>query len=298
MALRASGWSVCSVFLIIMKVFQASSDVFFLGGVNLIDAHAHLSASRINSVVDEIVKHLSALGLKHVVLGGVDPDDWMRQLDLSQRYPGFLTTAAGIHPWTVRDAEDDALASMISQLRALAPRFDLIGEVGFDFFKDNSPEQKLKQLHWCELQLELALQTGKPVVLHVVRGHDQMLKSLKKFKGLRGIIHAFSGSHELAREYTNQGFVLSIGRRFFNSQKTSNVAWLKDLPFVLESDAPDYKSQEKDPNKIAQAWMKDLTASAKALSDALGVSPEDVWLQVEISLKKLLALTKDLVLKA
>jgi TatD DNase family protein len=267
-------------------------------GLNLIDAHAHLSASWINSVVDEIVRYLGTNGLKHMVLGGIDPEDWMRQLDLSRKYPGFLTTAAGIHPWTVRDAEEDALASMLSQLRALAPRFDLIGEVGFDFFKDNSKEQKLKQLDWCERQLELALQTGKPVVLHVVRGHGQMLRTLKNFKGLKGMIHAFGGSYELAREYTNQGFILSIGRRFFNSQKTSNVAWLKDLPFAVESDAPDYKSQEKDPNKIAQAWMRDLAASAKAISDALGVSPEYVWSQAELSLKNLIPMTKDLILKA
>ena len=254
----------------------------------MIDAHAHLSAAKISGCVDQLIGHLRAMGIKHVVLGGFDPADWQRQRRLSQIHPGLITTAAGMHPWVVRDNEQNVLHEMFEQLRVLSPEFDLIGEVGFDFFKDNSTDQKLKQLYWCERQLELAMHLRKPVVLHVVRGHDRMLKLLDRFEGLRGIIHAFTGGHELARDYVRRGFVLSLGHRFFNREKARDVAWLKDLPYVLESDAPNYKDQELDPHSIALAWILDLKTSARALSNALGINTDQVWSQAELNLQRLL----------
>lgn len=258
----------------------------------MIDAHAHLSADSITCVVGEVIRHLLDKGLKHVALGGVDPPDWQRQLDLAQNYKGFLTTAAGIHPWVVRDFEKDTLDGMFVELQQLAPRFDLIGEVGFDFFQDHSPAQKMKQLYWVERQLELALRLNKPVVLHVVRGHDQMLKLLGKFDGLKGLTHAFSGGQELAREYNRRGFVLSLGRGFFSRKKKTELAWLKDVPFVLESDAPSYKSTESDPQKIAQAWIANLEQSAKDAGEALGISNNQVWSRTEQHFTQLLSISR------
>lgn len=265
----------------------------FVLEIRLIDAHAHLSADSLTCVVSEVIAHLLDQGLKHVALGGVDPPDWQRQLDLAQNYKGFLTTAAGIHPWVVRDFEKDTLDAMFLELQKLAPRFDLMGEVGFDFFQDNSPTQKMKQLYWVERQLELALRLNKPVVLHVVRGHDQMLKLLEKFDGLKGLTHAFSGGQELAREYNRRGFVLSLGRGFFTRKKKTELAWLKDVPFVLESDAPSYKSKETDPQKIAQAWIANLEESAKDASEALGISEHEIWSITEQHFAKLLSISRN-----
>jgi TatD DNase family protein len=258
----------------------------------LIDAHAHLSAGSISGVVHEVIGHLRASGLQHIVLGGVDPADWRRQLELGRRYREFLTTAAGIHPWVVRDADEGVLATMFEDLSKMATQFDLIGEVGFDFYKDNSHAQKLKQRHWCERQLDLCSSLGKPVVLHVVRGHDQMLEALNNFDGIRGILHAFNGSDELARQYVRRGFILSLGQRFFRQKKASELAWLRGIPFVLESDAPHYNSEEKDPHTIARAWMAELEESAKSLSEALAMSELDVWSKAEHHLNGLLTITK------
>ncbi len=258
----------------------------------MIDAHAHLSAGSISGVVHEVIGHLRASGLQHIVLGGVDPADWRRQLELGRRYREFLTTAAGIHPWVVRDADEGVLATMFEDLSKMATQFDLIGEVGFDFYKDNSHAQKLKQRHWCERQLDLCSSLGKPVVLHVVRGHDQMLEALNNFDGIRGILHAFNGSDELARQYVRRGFILSLGQRFFRQKKASELAWLRGIPFVLESDAPHYNSEEKDPHTIARAWMAELEESAKSLSEALAMSELDVWSKAEHHLNGLLTITK------
>lgn len=243
----------------------------------MIDAHAHLSASSMAPLVDDVVTQLRVMGIRHIVLGGIDPADWWRQLDLAHRYPGFLTTSAGIHPWVVRDCENGDLESMFHHLKERAADFDLMGEVGFDFHEDNSLSQKTKQMHWCERQLDLASSLLKPVVLHVVRGHDQTLTLLRGRKTLFGILHAFSGSPELAEQYSRLGFIISIGRRFFSSKYGKDLRWLKELPFVIESDGPLKTWPQSNPKIIAERWIQELRSSAQKLADGFGMSPDAVW---------------------
>jgi TatD DNase family protein len=259
--------------------------------MTLIDAHAHLSASSIGPVVDEVVSQLRVAGIRHVVLGGVDPADWGRQLDLAGRYPGFLTTSAGIHPWVVRDCEPAHLELMFLQLREQVAKFDLVGEVGFDFQKDHSASQKAKQIYWCEQQLELASSQCKPVVLHVVKGHDQMLPLLRGSRKLFGIVHAFTGSQELAEQYARLGFVISVGGRFFSSRHGKACAWLKEMPFVLETDGPWTAWPQHNSKLIAERWVFELRSTAKQLANAFGTSQEQVFEMSERNLTKILRKT-------
>ena len=255
--------------------------------MTLIDAHAHLSASSLAPVVDEVVSQLRVAGVRHVVLGGFDPADWGRQLDLAARYGGFLTTSAGIHPWVVRDCEPDHLERMFLQLEEHVAKFDMVGEVGFDFHKDQSVSQKVKQIHWCELQLELARSHLKPVVLHVVKGHDQMLHLLRNHGNLFGIVHAFTGGQELAEQYSRLGLMISIGGRFFNSRHGKACAWLKDMPFVIETDAPLKAWPQHNSKLITERWVVELRSTAKQLADVFGASQEQVFEMCERNLAKI-----------
>jgi TatD DNase family protein len=259
----------------------------------LIDAHAHLSAASLAPVVHEVVSQLRAEGVGHVVLGGVDPADWGRQLELADRYPGFLTTSAGIHPWIVRDCEHDHLEHMFHELKDRASKFDLIGEVGFDFHKDNSESQKAKQIHWCKQQLELATSLLKPVVLHVVRGHDQMLHLLRGHDKLCGMVHAFSGSKELAEQYVKCGFVISVGGSFFRSKHGRDLLWLRELPFVIETDAPQKSWAKTDGARIAGRWIDELKTSTQRVADGFGVSYNDVVERCDKNLAKILQRARD-----
>lgn len=259
--------------------------------MTLIDAHAHLSASSIGPVVDEVVSQLRVAGIRHVVLGGVDPADWGRQLDLAGRYPGFLTTSAGIHPWVVRDCEPAHLELIFIQLKEQVAKFDLVGEVGFDFQKDHSASQKAKQIYWCEQQLELASSQCKPVVLHVVKGHDQMLPLLRGSRKLFGIVHAFTGSQELAEQYARLGFVISVGGRFFSSRHGKTFPWLKELPFVIETDAPLKAWPETNSKLVAERWIHELGSSAQRMADCFGFSQDQVFEMCERNLTKILRKT-------
>ncbi len=254
----------------------------------MIDAHAHLSAASLAPIVDDLVTQLRVAGVRHIGLGGVDPADWGRQLELAGRYADFLTTSAGIHPWVVRDYEPDHLERMFLQLREHVAKFDMVGEVGFDFHKDHSAHQKAKQMHWCEKQLELASSLLKPVVLHVVKGHDQMLQLLRNHGTLFGIVHAFAGSQELAEHYSKLGFMISVGGRFFSSRHGKACAWLKDMPFVMETDAPLKAWPQHNSELIAEKWVTELRSSAQQLADIFGTSQERVFEMSERNLHKIM----------
>ena len=235
--------------------------------------------------MDDLVAGLRSGGVRHVILGGYDPLDWRRQETINSQYPGFVTTCAGIHPWVVRDSDVNLLKKMFDDLQNCAHRFDMVGEVGFDFYHDNSGSQKDKQMTWCSKQLGLANALGKPVVLHVVRGHDLMLQALNNYPKVSGLVHSFNGSSELAKEYVKRGFTISVGSKFFIKKRPQDLQWLKGLPVVVESDAPHQGSSYNEPEKISRLWLNVLQDSYRALSDLLEISHEELQRVVAERLK-------------
>jgi TatD DNase family protein len=242
----------------------------------MIDAHAHLSDLRLFGGVDKLVPELQKAGLMHMVLGGVDPDDWARQLQLVAQLPQFVTTVAGIHPWTVRDQSTDVLEEMFEKLTLIAPRVTAIGETGVDFFEMKDPVQRMKQPEWCERHLELATTLNKPVVLHVVKGHDVVLGLLKRYRGKPGIVHGWRGSEQDGRKYIDRAFVLSIGPRSIQRLKPSDLAWLPLENFVLESDGPDFPKLNQAPIH-GREWVSAMRQVASFLAKSLKISIDEVW---------------------
>lgn len=259
----------------------------------MIDAHAHLSSELTTGMVDHLIAQLRLGGVRHVMLGGYDSPDWRRQESLKTKYPDFVTTCAGIHPWVVRDSEETHLKKMFENLQGCAQNFDMIGEVGFDFYNDNSVTQKLKQMTWCSEQLSLANALGKPVVLHVVRGHDLMLQALNKYPRVSGLVHAFSGSRELAQEYVRRGFILSIAAKFFTRKKSEDLHWLKGLAVVVESDAPHRGLSDGKPASISSLWLNALKDAYRALSEVLEISHEELESLMKERLKNLSSIERN-----
>ncbi|MEI6399652.1 MAG: TatD family hydrolase [Pseudomonadota bacterium] len=243
----------------------------------MIDAHCHLSDPRLESMAAEVVSGLRAAGMRRVILGGVNPDEWRVQESLSKNYPDFVVPVMGIHPWTVRDTEDTELEPMFRLLEEKSGNLSILGEMGLDFHRDNSPAQKAKQTKWCERQLRLAAALNKPVVLHVVRGHNIMLTLLRDIKGLRGLIHGFTGSSQIAKQYIDLGFVLSLGARTFQHKKQTDFSWLGQGDFVLESDAPDYKKPPASATNVVSEWIETLTEASRFLASLWNIPEAEVW---------------------
>lgn len=253
----------------------------------MIDAHAHLSDPRLANNVDLLIEDLKHRGLKHVVLGGVDPSDWQRQLSIATRDPHFVTTVAGIHPWTVRDQPLDVLEGMLDELEDIAPLVTAIGELGVDFSDMKDPVQRMKQPEWCERQLDLAYRYQKPVVLHVVKGHDVVLGLLKHYRGRPGIVHSWRGSEQDGRKYIDRAFVLSIGPRSIHKLKPGDLAWIPSENFVLETDSPDLALHGHEPLS-AKEWVAAMRQMATFMSKALKIPVDEVWTLNQNNLERML----------
>ena len=243
----------------------------------MIDCHGHLSDPRLTLLVDEVISSLRAQGLTRVVSGGVRPDEWEAQEALVVRYPNFVTPAFGIHPWTVRAESDESLEAMMAALRGKIDQSPLLGEVGVDFYQDTTVEGRKRQIYWCERQLELAAEKAKPVVLHVVRGHDVVLGLLKKYPAVKGMVHGFTGSKEIVRQYIEKGFLISLGARSFWGSAPDFLREIGRHNFLLESDAPDFKTEPRHASDVAARWIKELRDGADFLAKTWSVTSDEVW---------------------
>lgn len=242
----------------------------------MIDAHAHLSDLRLAPNVESLISDLRGSGMRHIVLGGIDPADWERQTSIAKHSPDFVTTVAGIHPWTVRDQTAAMLEDMLVQLEEIAPHVSAIGELGVDFSEMKDPIQRMKQPEWCERQLDLAFRHQKPIVLHVVKGHDVVLGLLKHYRGRPGIVHSWRGSEQDGRKYIDRAFVLSIGPRSIQRLKPSDLAWIPQENFVLETDGPDWPAHGSQPVK-AKEWISTMRQVAGFMAKAQKISVDEVW---------------------
>jgi TatD DNase family protein len=154
--------------------------------------------------------------------------------------------ALGIHPLYTPQAEDKDLATLDTHLHAHRddPRLVAVGEVGLDGFvpEINTPEAFAKQTHFFEAQLQIAQRHQLPVILHVRRSADGLLKGLRQFPVSGGIAHAFNGSLQQAKMFIEMGFKLGFGGAMTYDRATKLRALATELPLsalVLETDAPD-----------------------------------------------------------
>ncbi len=215
-----------------------------------IDAHAHW-AQAFPQGADEaaLAKQLAGLraqGMSVSIQAGVDEADWKRQLELAARDPDWFRPVLGLHPWWVKEHSESDCSTALDELERVLElhqaRVAGVGELGLDFSRTGKSSKAL-QLAVFERQLELASRFAKPLVLHLVHAHERSLEILTRHaagRPLKGIVHAFSGSIETARQYLALGLKLSVGPglsepgRFLSLKKA--LPQLRPEDWVLESD--------------------------------------------------------------
>ncbi|WP_454689773.1 TatD family hydrolase [Achromobacter aloeverae] len=217
----------------------------------LIDTHCHLDAAEFDPDRDRVVADAQAAGVRGIVIPAIGRANFETVRDLAHATPGGVY-ALGIHPLYVERAWDDDLAALRSAVEQAMddPRFVAIGEIGLDFFVREiaSGPAREKQERYYAAQLDLAAEFGLPVLLHVRRSQDIILKYLRRHKGLSGIAHAFNGSAQQARGFADLGFALGIGGAMTFERALQIRRHAKDMGLehlVLETDAPD----------IPPAWL-------------------------------------------
>ena len=209
-----------------------------------IDTHCHLDAPEFAYDVDVVRARAAREGVRLCVIPAVEVPAFEGARQLAHRTGDAY--ALGIHPLYVARAADDALQALDDALAAHAgdPHLVAVGEIGLDYFVPELVQGALreKQDAFYRAQLKLARQHGLPVILHVRRSVDQILKGLREIEVPGGIAHAFNGSRQQADMLGAMGFKLGFGGAATYERATRLRALAAELPIglvVMETDAPD-----------------------------------------------------------
>lgn len=218
-----------------------------------LDTHCHLDASEFDIDRESVIDRAVATGVAGVLIPAVQAKDFdaVKQLahHAAHQLPATCYTL-GIHPMYTPQAkeQDIALLKEAIQVALDDPRFVGVGEIGLDYFVPELDEKT--QAYYFEEQLNLAEEFNLPVILHVRRSQDAILKALRRKKIIGGIAHAFNGSFQQAENFIKLNFVMGFGGAMTHSRALQIRRLAKELPvesIVLETDAPD----------IPPVWLSD-----------------------------------------
>jgi TatD DNase family protein len=232
-----------------------------------IDSHCHLDFPVFDSSRQQLIEAARAAGVSQFVIPATRLSSLPHIQKLANQYQGYY--AVGLHPyWIEQHAEDiELLKPYLDDERCVA-----VGESGLDVTRPNID----KQLKLLEAHMELALESNKPIILHCRKMDQVLLKILKKkpFKHrVKGVIHGFSGSYQLAVSYIELGFLIGVGGTitYPRAKKTRNTVTKIPLEsIVLETDSPDMpvygaQGQPNTPLKIIDIFnsLADLRPESK-----------------------------------
>ncbi len=237
----------------------------------LIDTHLHLDAAEFDADRQQVLAECRAAGVGGFVVPAVDRDSFVRVAALADRNPEVYP-AYGVHPLFVSAAVEDDLVLLEGRLQD--GRCVAVGEIGLDYFVPDADHTR--QLQFFIAQLRLAQKFDLPVILHLRRAQDEVLKQLRRSRVRGGIAHAFNGSRQQAEAFIDLGFKLGFGgaMTFAGSQRIRRLA--TELPLdaiVLETDAPD----------MAPAWGQgrrnepaNIVRYAQVLADLRAMSVDEI----------------------
>ncbi len=209
-----------------------------------VDTHCHLDAPEFAHDVAEVVARARTAGVRQLVLPAVRVADAARVRELAHRFGAVY--ALGIHPLAVPASADEDLQALADLLRQHRddPRLVAVGEIGLDHFVPGQDRER--QYRFYTAQLALARAFDLPVLLHVRRSADHLLKGLRACPVRGGMAHAFNGSAQQAQAFVQRGFALGFGGTLTFERSLQIRRLAQDLPdhaLVLETDAPDIPPQ-------------------------------------------------------
>ncbi|QWE03502.1 TatD family hydrolase [Polynucleobacter sp. JS-JIR-II-b4] len=217
-----------------------------------IDTHCHLDAPEFEGSLDAVIQRASDKYVKAILLPAVKAADCASVKALSHQYsqqiPGLVYTL-GIHPLYTNQAQEGDIQILENHIvdSLSDSRFVGVGEIGLDYFvEDLDPH---RQEYFFNAQLDLAQKYQLPVILHVRRSQDAILKALRRRNIPSGIAHAFNGSFQQAEQFIELGFKLGFGGAATYERALQIRRLLKELPLdsiVTETDSPD----------IPPAWLR------------------------------------------
>ena len=232
----------------------------------LVDSHCHLDAAEFDGNASQLASQAAERDVRWIVLPAVEVANFQTVAKLAANLPGCVYTL-GIHPLYVPQAQPEDLIQLRSAVEVgmADERFVGIGEIGLDFFVPEltTDAMREKQIYFYVEQLKIAREFALPVVLHVRRSQDTLLKHLRRITVAGGIAHAFNGSEQQAQAFITLGFVLGFGgaMTFPRALQIRRLATQLSLEsIVLETDAPDISPAWLHPGINTPAQLPEIAA--------------------------------------
>jgi len=229
--------------------------------MKLVDAHCHLEKWHLDGTLADIIKDAAKAGIIKMITSSIDPKQWDVSLSIAQRFEE-VECALGIHPWYILPEYREELPRLASFCKRGAVA---IGETGLDSKTGSSMELQKK---FFEDQLVIAKELELPVIAHCRGSFYEMISSIKRIGNVRGIIHSFSGSPEVAAEFMKLRFSFSMGGILTYRNSRKRVKLLKLIypsHFLLETDSPDITPVEAKAPNIPANIVYNLAAAAEIL---------------------------------
>lgn len=203
----------------------------------IFDTHAHYDDEQFDGDREELLADMQTGGVGNIVNVSASVSSWERVLRLTEEYP-FLYGAIGVHPDEVGELDEEQFRRMETLLDR--EKVVAVGEIGLDYYWDREKRDVQKQ--WFIRQLELARRKHLPVIIHSREAACDTMDILKEHaEGMKAVVHCYSYSLEMAREYVKMGYWIGVGGvvTFKNAKKLKQV--VEEIPLesiVLETDCP------------------------------------------------------------
>ena len=234
------------------------------------DTHAHYDDEAFDADREELLKSLPESGVTLVVNPGCDVQSSERALSLAARWP-FVYAAVGIHPEELSGMGEGDLA----RIEALCEgdKCVAIGEIGLDYYWDDTHKEEQKTLFIR--QIELALAKDLPIIVHDREAHGDSLDIVRRYPALRGVFHCYSGSAEMAEELLRRGWYLGFDGpiTYKNARKALGVLEICPMDRILiETDSP-YLSPV--PRRGKRNDSRNLPYVAEKIAEIKGCTPQE-----------------------
>lgn len=259
-----------------------------IGGTMIFETHAHYDDEQFDMDRETLLSSMPEQGVGTIVNVSATYASCQRVVDLVQKYP-FMYAAVGIHPDEVGSLNEERFQQMkelCKQEKVVA-----VGEIGLDYYWDNESHDLQKE--WFVRQLDLARELNLPVLIHSREAAADTMEIMKQHgQGLKGVIHCFSYSKEMAAEYVKMGFYIGVGGvvTFKNARKLKET--VEEIPLtsiVLETDCPYLAPVPYRGKRNNSAYIKYI---AEEIAGIKGVSYEEVVEQTEKNARDLYNLTE------
>ena len=216
--------------------------------LEMIDTHAHLSDQIFEGRLDKVVKAARSAGVERIIAPSIDLQDAVKVKRIAHEYKGVYV-AVGVHPDKV--INEPGFKFEIDELARLIKNDDKvvgIGEIGMDFYRDKEKKTKEKQVELFKKQLDFAVQTDLPVVVHMRNAEKEVAEVIKSLDITpRGQFHCWSGGEDFLKLVLDKGFYVSFGGNVTYHKNEYLISLVRQTPLerlILETDAPYLAPQE------------------------------------------------------